>query len=127
MSGRNIKKDSTNVSTVIRIIDSSDGTPETAVEHDTSGIDMWYRRDTEAVTSITEVALAALTTAHTDGGIEAINHGYYRFDPPDAAFATGVDGVMIGGTVTGMTVIGIYHRLVDTDIDDIGSVVQAMK
>ena len=104
---------STNVSVVIRIMDSTDGTPETGVEHNTSGIDLWYRRETAVSTDITEAALAALTTAHTDGGIEHINDGYYRLDVPDAAFATGVDGVQIGGTVTGMVVYGPYIRLTD--------------
>jgi len=113
-----ITKGSINVSVNIRIVDSTDGTPETAVEHNTAGIDMWYRREAAVVTSITEVALAALTTAHTDGGIEHISHGWYRLDVPDAAFATGVDGVQIGGTVTGMVVHAPYIQLIDADLTD---------
>lgn len=115
---RPIKKGSTDQSVVIRIVDSTDGTPETAVEHNTSGIDLWYRREGATKTSITEAALAALDTAHTDGGIEHIGDGYYRLDPPDAAFASGANGVMIGGTVTGMVVIGCYVPLVDYDPQD---------
>lgn len=110
---RRIFKGSTNVSVVIRIINLANGSPETAVEHDTAGIDLQYRREGEASTSITEAALAALTTAHTDGGIEHIGNGYYRLDVPDAAFADGADGVLIHGTVTGMTVIGVYCELID--------------
>ncbi len=112
---RVVKKGTTDVSVVIRIVDSTDGTPETAVEHNTSGIDLFYRREGAAVTSITEAALAALTTAHTDGGIEHIGAGYYRLDLPDAACATGASGVMVGGTITGMVVIGCYIQLVDYD------------
>jgi len=112
---RPIKKGSTDQSVVIRIIDSTDGTPENGVEHNTAGIDLWYRREKETKTSITEAALAALDSAHSDGGIELIGDGYYRLDLPDAAWATGADGVMIGGTVTGMIVIGNYHALVDYD------------
>lgn len=104
---------STDVSVVIRIMDSTTGLPETAVEHNTSGIDLWYRREGAVSTDITEAALAALTTAHTDGGIEHINDGYYRLDVPDAAFAAGADGVQIGGTVTGMVVYGPYIKLAD--------------
>lgn len=115
---RQIKKDSTNKSVTIRIIDSSDGTPEQAVEHNSAGIAMWYRREGAAKTAITMAALAALTTAHTDGGIEHIDDGYYRFDIPDAAFATGATHVMIGGAVTGMIVIGQEVQLVDYDPDD---------
>lgn len=115
--GRPIKKGSTDQSTVIRIIDSTAGTPENAVEHDTSGIDLWWRREGETKTVITEVALASLDAAHSDGGIELIGDGYYRLDLPDAAVAagSGENSVQIGGTVTGMIVIGNEHALVDYD------------
>ena len=112
MSGRPIKAGSTDQSTVIRIIDSGDGTPETGVEHNTSGIDLWYRREGATKTSLTEAALGALDAAHSDGGIEHIGDGYYRLDLPDAAVAAGSVGVAIGGTVTNMIVIGTYHALV---------------
>ena len=109
---RPVKGGTTDVSVQIRIVDSTTGLPETAVEHNTSGIDLWYRRDVDpggtplAKVSITEAALAALTTAHADGGIEHIGDGYYRLDAPDLAFADGAHGVLFGGTVTGMVVIG---------------------
>lgn len=109
---RSILKGATDQSVVIRIVDSGDGTPETGVEHNTSGIDLWYRREGAAKVSITEAALSALTDAHSDGGIEHIGDGYYRLDLPDAAVASGADGVTVGGTVTGMVVIGCYVPLV---------------
>jgi len=112
---RPIKKGSTDQSVVIRIIDSEDGTPENGVEHNTDGIDLWYRREKETKTSIVEAALGSLDAAHSDGGIELIGDGYYRLDLPDAAVAAGAgeNGVMVGGTVTGMIVIGCYVPLVD--------------
>jgi hypothetical protein len=116
--GRPVKKGSTDKSTTIRIIDSTTGAPETAVEHDTAGIDLWYRREGATKTSITEAALAALDSAHSDGGIEHIGDGYYRLDLPDAAWATGASYVTIGGTVTGMIVIGNEHALVNYDPED---------
>jgi hypothetical protein len=115
MSVRQIKAGSTDVSVNIRIIDSTDGTPETGVVYDTSGIDLWYRRELAASVDITEATLAALTTAHTDGGFLHINDGWYRLDLPDAAVADGVTGVQIGGTVTGMVVLAPYIELVDYD------------
>lgn len=115
---RQVKKSSTDQSVVIRIVDSGDGTPETGVEHNTSGIDLWYRREGATKTSITEAALSALNDAHSDGGIEHIGDGYYRLDLPDAAVATGANGVMVGGTVTGMVVIGCYVHLTDYDPQD---------
>lgn len=126
MSMREIVKDSTDQSVVIRIIDSSDGTPETGVEHDSPGIDLWYRREGATKTSITEVALAALDSAHADGGIEHMGDGYYRLDLPDAAVATGADGVMVGGAVTDMIVVGCYVPLADL-VDGTIDVTEALK
>lgn len=104
---------STNVSVVLRIVDSSDGTPETGVVFNTSGIDLWYRRELAFSVDITEADLATpdLEDVHLDGGFLHINDGYYRLDVPDAAFAAGVDGVQIGGTVTGMVVFGPYVQI----------------
>lgn len=111
MSVRRIKAGSTDVSVVIRIVDSTDGTPETGVVFNTSGIDLWYRRDGAASVDITEATLSALTDAHSDGGFLHINDGWYRLDLPDAACASGVAGVQIGGTVTGMVVLSPYIEL----------------
>lgn len=112
MNNLQIKAGSTDISVVIRIIDSTDGTPEIGVVYNTSGIDLEYRREGAASTDITEASLAALTTAHTDGGFLHIGNGYYRLDLPDAAVAAGATGVLIHGTVTGMVVIGCYIQLV---------------
>lgn len=113
-----VKKGSVDRSVEVTIVDSADGTPETAVVYNTAGIDLWYRREGAALVSITEATLAALTTAHTDGGFLHIANGRYRLDLPDAAFATGANYVDFGGTVTGMIVHGGRVRLVDIDIED---------
>jgi len=113
-----VKKGSTDRSVVLRIIDSTDGTPETGVTFETAGIDLWYRREGAVKTSITEATLATLDAAHADGGFLAIADGYYRLDLPDAAFATAANYVDIGGTVTGMVVIGGRVRLVNFDLED---------
>lgn len=115
---RQIKKGSTDKSVVIRIIDSTAGTPEEGVTYATSGLDLWYRREGGAVVSLTEATLAAVDSAHSDGGIIHIGNGYYRLDLPDAAFATGASSLMIGGTVTGMIVIGTEIQLVNYDPED---------
>lgn len=119
MSVRRIKAGSTDVSVTLRIVDSTDGTPETGVVFNTSGIDLWYRREGAASVDITEATLAALTTAHTDGGFLHINDGWYRLDLPDAACATGVAGVQIGGTVTGMVVLAPYIELDVNTAEDV--------
>lgn len=115
---RPILKGSTDQSVVIRIVDSGDGTPETGVVFNTSGIDLWYRREGATKTSITEATLSALNDAHSDGGVLHIGDGYYRLDLPDAAVASGANGVMVGGTVTGMVVIGCYVPLLDVNLYD---------
>ena len=110
-----LKKGTTSVSVTVKIIDSTDGTPELGVLFNTAGMDLEYRREFSAVVNITEVTLAALTTVWTTGGFLEIGHGYYRLDVPDAAFASGQDGVQILGTVTGMIVLAPYIQLVDFD------------
>ena len=115
---RQIQKGSVDRSVEVYIIDSTDGTPETGVVWNTAGIDLNYRRDGAAVVAITEATLAALTTAHTDGGFLAIGFGYYRLDLPDAAWATGADHVCIFGTVTGMIVLPQTIQLVNYNPED---------
>lgn len=112
-----VTKGTTDYSTTIRIVDSTDGTPETGVVFNTAGIDLWYRRPAAAHSSITE-ATQTEGGAHTDGGFVHISDGYYRLDLPDAAVASGADYVDVGGTVTGMVVIGGRIRLTDLDLDD---------
>jgi hypothetical protein len=98
-------------------VDSGDGTPETGVVWNSAGIDLWYRRPGAVHSSITE-ATQTESGAHTDGGFVHISDGYYRLDLPDAAVASGVDYVDVGGTVTGMVVMGGRIRLTDIDLDD---------
>lgn len=118
MSGRAITKSAVNESTIVRIVDSTDGTPETGVVAATAGLTLSYRREGGAVVALTALNdLALLTTAHTDGGILHIGNGYYRVDPQDAAWATGSTGVLIFGGATGMVIIGTYHPLVDLNLE----------
>jgi hypothetical protein len=102
---------STDVSITLRVIDSVTGLPETGVDHATSGIDLKYRRTGSAAVDITEAALAALTTAHTDGGVEQIGAGYIRVDLPDAAVASGAAECLVYGNITDMVVIGALIQL----------------
>lgn len=114
---RQVTQGSTNISVDVYIVDSTDGTPETGVLFNTSGMDLEYRREGAAAVNVTEVTLAALTTAHTDGGFLEIGHGYYRFDVPDAAFASGALSVSVQGTVTGMVVLPQTIQLTAFDMD----------
>ena len=113
-----VLKGSTNVSVVLFIFDPATGDPETGIVFNTAGLDLEYRREGAASVDITEVTLAALTTAHTDGGFLHIGNGYYRLDLPDAAVASGVSGVLVHGTVPNFSIVGCYVHLVDYDPED---------
>jgi hypothetical protein len=115
---RPILKGATDQSTVIRIIDDTTGAPETGVTSATSGLDLRYRREGAATVALTESDLSALTDAHADGGLLHILGGYYRLDLPDAAFASGANGVLVCGLADGMVVVGAYHPLVDYNPQD---------
>lgn len=112
---RSILKGSTDQSVVIRALDTS-GLPVETVDAQSPLPTFWYRREGGARTAFSGVDLSSLTAAHADGGIEHIDDGYYRLDAPDAAFATGADGVMIAGTITGGVIIGCYIHLVDLSL-----------
>lgn len=109
-----VKKGTTDVTVYIKVIDSTDGTPETSVAYDTAGVDLWYMREGSDHTAITEATQTA-GGAHSDGGFVHISDGVCRLDLPDAACATGVDHVYVGGTFTGMLVIGVAINLVAYD------------
>jgi len=115
---RQIKINSADKSVDVYVIDATDGTPELGLLHSSSALAMTYRREGSAVVTPTMAALAALTTAHTDGGWEEIGAGHYRYDPPDAAWASGAVSVSIQGTATGMIVLPQTVQLVAFDPDD---------
>ncbi len=115
---RQIKGGTADVSVTLYIIDSTDGTPETGVLFDTTGMDLNYRRESSTVVPITEVTLAALTTPHADGGFLEIGNGNYSFDLPDLAVASGAKNVVVFGTVTGMIILPVELQLVAYDPDN---------
>jgi hypothetical protein len=104
----------TDQSVEIYIVDA-DGLPATGLAYNSSGIDLWYRRNGAAVTSITEATQTA-NGAHSDGGFVGLGNGVYRLDPPDAAFASGVSHVTFGGTLTGYTVYPVTVQLSAFDL-----------
>lgn len=108
---RVITKGATDQSVTLYIVDNTTGLPVTSLAYNSSGIDLWYRREGAAVTSITEATQTA-SGAHSDGGFVHLANGVYRLDLPDAAVASGVDSVTVGGTLTGYTVYPVTIQLV---------------
>ena len=113
-------KGATSQSIELYIVDSTDGTPETGVLWNTAGIDLKYRRKDAVVVSITEAALTTplLTDTWETGGFLEIGNGVYRLDLPDAALASasGIDRVVVFGTVTGMVVLPVTIHLTAFDL-----------
>lgn len=103
---KKVQHGATDVSVTFKVLDSTDGTPETGYTHGTTGVDFWYRQGaTGAVQTIT-AAPQTVTGAHVDGGLVHVQDGVGRLDLPDAAVASGVDYIEYGGTFTDMIVIG---------------------
>lgn len=117
-----IKKGSTDVSVDVYVIDSTDGTPETGYTSESAGIDLWYWREGGTKTSITEVTLATVDAAHSDGGFIHVANGVGRLDIPDAAFAVGTGKFVVwGGTITGMIVMGGCVELEDENLSGVSA------
>lgn len=107
-----IDKGATSQSIWLRALDA-DGQPVTSIAYNSSGIDIWYMRDGAASVDVTEVTLAAPSTAWATGGFVHINDGYVRLCIPDLALATGVNKVLVGGTATGVVFEGAAIDLMD--------------
>jgi len=96
-----IKKGSTSVSLYLFIQDSSSttGAGLTGLVFNTASLTGYYVRPLAAAVSITLATLAAATSAFSSGGFKEVDAtnmpGIYRFDIPDAAIATGVNGVVV--------------------------------
>ncbi len=92
-----IEKGSTDQTLHVRAVDAISGQPKTGLVY--GDITARYVRTRSAPVAITMATLGSVDAAHSDGGfieIDATNcKGFYRFDIPDAAFATGADQVVI--------------------------------
>lgn len=108
-------KGATDVTLYFALRDSTTGAAKTGVAHtDVTGS---YARMRGNRTAISMANLAAPDSAHSDGGweeVDATNQpGLYRFDPPDAAFATGADKVVVTVKATGAITEHLLIELID--------------
>lgn len=97
-----VKAGSTDVTIPVLLRSTTDNTEVTGEAY--GDVTASYQREGAARTAISAVT-QTVTGAHTDGGfveIDATNMpGSYRFDIPDAAFATGVEFVIVSIKVAG--------------------------
>ncbi len=122
---------STNVSVYFYIVQdasaTSPGEPVTGLlfsDIETGG-SASYVRQGAARTDLTLITLASASATHADGGFILVDDtnmpGLYRCDYPDAAFATGVDQVMLQIVVaSGKNAVAspIFVEITDVDLRD---------
>lgn len=98
-----ILQGTTDVSVVFELRNTSDNLETLAKVAANMTIRYW--RPIGSVTTITPNDLAAVTTAHNDGGVKELDStnmkGQYRLDLPDAATASGAPFVLVTITVSG--------------------------
>lgn len=108
-----IKAGSTSVSLAVLLKKTSDGTEQTGKIY--SDITASYWRQGGSPVSITPVTLSAIDAAYSSGGfLEAsasLAPGAYRFDPPDAAFSSGADWVIISVMCAGCFAFEVMFNL----------------
>lgn len=96
---------STDVTIQLRLLDTSSviGEGKTGVAYDAANLKVYYNRERGASTAITLASLAAVDSAHSDGGWKEIDavykKGEYRLDLPDAVCAAGSRFAVV--TITG--------------------------
>lgn len=116
-----IKKDTTNVSRYIMVVDSTGAAITGATS---TNFDLQYTRD-NANPSTKADATAGSLTAHSDDTVVEVDAtsspGLYKVDWPDAAFATGVSQVLLVVTNTsdGMLPAVEEVELVDNVVGDV--------
>lgn len=101
------------------LVDPTTGAPETGLT--VTALDLQYIRNLTAAAAKVD-ATAGSTTAHSDNTIVEVDGtsspGLYKVDWPDAAFATGVDKVLL--VVSGAAIAPAVEeiQLVDIDVED---------
>lgn len=108
----NITGGITDFSVVVRMVDSTAGTPNVSCSPSTAGLALGYRRELGTATAITAATLASVVSAHSDGGFIHIATGYYRLDLPDAAVAAGANGCVVYAGATSIIGMGAYIQLI---------------
>lgn len=110
-----IKKGSTDQTFPVYAVDAISGLPKTGLSD--SDVTARHIRARSTAAAIIPASLASPDAAHNDGGfieIDATNcQGWYRFDVPDAAFAGGVESVVVTLAADGTLLTPIVAQLVD--------------
>lgn len=116
-----IKVGTLDVTRYVMLVDATAGTPETG--YTITDLDLQYTRNRLAPsTKVDATALAATDSAHGDNQaiqVDATSSpGLYRIDWPDAAFAAGVNKVILVVSGPGLHPAVEEIQLVQTTLDD---------
>ena len=120
---RSIRRGSAQHSIYVELRDSTTNDVKTGMAYNSAGIVTSYTRGQGARVAITPVDLAAPTTVWTSGGFKEVDAancpGLYRFDIPDAAFATNdlSDVVTVSIKMTNVKSVNIMIPL--SDVSDV--------
>jgi hypothetical protein len=118
-----VRAGSTDVSIPVLLRNVANNVETTGVAH--SAVTGSYWRQGSTITTITMASLAAIDAAHADGGwreADSTNKpGVYRFDIPDAAFASGADWVVVTAKVANSFIYTTCYSLttIGTDLTNI--------
>jgi hypothetical protein len=117
-----VTKGATSQIWLVKARNSSTGAPLTGLAYNTASLVAYYVRPGAVATAIT-LATQTVTGAYSSGGfveVDATNMpGIYRFDPPNAVLASGVDNAVV--TLKGATnleQIDLEVQLVSINLQD---------
>lgn len=110
-----IKGGSTSRMIHVALFDATTGLPYTTGAFGDAGIALWYRRGVAGAKTTITPATQTVTGAYSSGGFVVVAENVYRLDLPDAALATGVDEVQIGGSATAWRMIAPTIQIVGYD------------
>lgn len=125
---KEIKKGSTSITEYFNLLEKTAGTAKTGLT--AANIYIGYTRNRATLVAAVGTALAAVDSAWTSLGVKEVDStnapGLYRIDVPDAAFATGVDKVILSINVTVSSSVAPAMKevlLVDQIANDIYTIV----
>jgi len=123
-----VKKDATDQTFYVKLIDPTSGDEETGLT--ITDLDMSYVRNRAAAVKADATALAAADSAHGDNKMIEVDgtnaKGLYRADFPDAAFATGVDKVILVIAGAAIDTAYIHVDLIDNTNGDLKTLIDAV-
>jgi hypothetical protein len=119
-----VTKGATSQTVYVDLLDnaSTSGGRKTGLSSASAGMTAYYVRAGGSAVAISLSTLAAANSAWSSGGMKEVDGtnmpGVYRYDIPDAAFASGADSVVITIKATGVVQVTLLVKLTAVDFQD---------